>query len=274
MGYAISSLGESIGTVLDEPILIAGIGITWLISTIAYMALTSIPFVGMFLALVVWIVPAFALAGTLAMAAEGIRGSPSFDHLIEGLEEYWQRMVGAFAVLFVGYMVLMFAITIAIVLLVLFGIVGADLSAGADPAVGSALGIGFVLVMAAIVLVVAAIGIAIQFFDAAIVVGDVGVIDSFKTSLSVARSNPISVVGYTILRGILAYVPVVLAVLAAVAGGVVGGMMMSEDIAFLAAFAFAFLVFVVAAPVVWTVLSVYHVSYFTRASGLREHSRL
>ncbi|MEY7847592.1 hypothetical protein AB7C87_00090 [Natrarchaeobius sp. A-rgal3] len=269
-------MGESIGTVLAHPILIAGIGITWVISSIIYMALTSIPFIGMFLALVAWIVPALALAATLAMAYEGVRGSPSFDHLMEGLEENWQRMIGAFVVLVMGYMTLMLTITVGIILLFLFGIVGADMSAGTGggPAVLSALGVGFLLVMGLVALLVAVVGIAIQFFDAAIVVGDADVIGSFKTSMSVARSNPISIVGYTILRGLLVYVPVVLAVLAGVTGGIAGGVLLSEDLAVFGGFALAFVVFVVSAPVIWTVLSVYHVSYFTHASGLRNRGHL
>ncbi|RQG90411.1 DUF7847 domain-containing protein [Natrarchaeobius chitinivorans] len=266
MGYAISSFQEAIGTVLEHPTLIAGIGVTSMIGMFLYMFIAYIPFVGMFVA---WIIPALMLAAVLTMAYEGVRGTPSFDHLVNGLEDSAVPMILAFLLLMAVYMVAGFGFAIVFVALIFAGAMSADSAAdagaGADPAMFEALGLGIIALFVITFLVIFLVGIIIQFFDAAIVVGDAGVVDAFKASWGVVRSNPISVLGYTLMRIVIGYVPVIVAGILAGIGALIG----SGDQAFYLAALLAVLGFVVVGPIVWTIMFVYHVSYFDQASGNR-----
>lgn len=272
MGYAISSLSESVGTVAEHPILVLGIGLTAVVGMVLTLVISYIPFIGFFVS---WIVPAIMLAAILTMAREGIRGAPNIGHLFDGISENAGSMLGAFALLFAVYFVVSIVFVILGFVLFFAGMANMDPAATAgSPGAGpptetlGALGFGFIALIGVFTLGGLVVGAIIQFFDAAIVVGDAGALDSFKQSWGVFSSNPLSVIGYTVLRGIIYYVPIVV-------GGVVGFAVSTvapgSDTALLA-FGIGGLAFLVTAPVVWTLLFVYHVTYFDRASGSRSRS--
>ncbi|THE66336.1 hypothetical protein D8Y22_03440 [Salinadaptatus halalkaliphilus] len=264
MGYAIRSLQEALGTILETPKLLIGIGVTSLFGTLLYLFVSYIPLIGMFVA---WTIPALTLAAVLTMAYEGLHGTAGFDDLITGLEEYAVSMLGAFFALFAVSTVASFAFVFLVVALVFAGAFSMETTAdaGPDPAMLDALGIGIIALIVLAVLLWTVVWIVVQFFDAAIVVDGVGVIDAFKSSWGVVRSNPLSVIGYSLIRGTLMWIPVIIAAIVAAAAS----MAAPADQAFLYALLGGGSVFIVLSPLVSSLLIVYHTSYFDHASGNR-----
>jgi len=86
-----------------------------------------------------------------------------------------------------------------------------------------------------------------QFLTVSIIIGDQSVTDSFKTSANIVKSNPLSVIGYTLSRGALLVGSIVLSLLlltiaietAEVIGVIIGGFVLIAIFALVATFFYA-----------------------------------
>ncbi|UPV73849.1 hypothetical protein M0R89_15045 [Halorussus limi] len=141
----------------------------------------------------------FFMGGLLSMADEGLSGTTRLGTFVRGGKANYVRLLGAmvlFGVLLtvVGFVVLVVG---AVVGAVVFGI-----SAGA--AGQSLAGSGVSVVFLVLLVLLGALAFLLpvfvfQFYAAAVVVSDLGIVDSFKRSAAVVRRNLVSTLGYTVV---------------------------------------------------------------------------
>ncbi|KTG09890.1 hypothetical protein AUR64_09700 [Haloprofundus marisrubri] len=197
----LQSFTQSLRTVLKQPTLFAPATIYALLSLPAIvLPLLGVRFVGPISSLLLVLVSPFFVGGIVGMAREALGGQTSLSTFVaEGKENYLTLLLAnvlLFALFFVGFLVFGFA-GFAIVILV--GV------AVPDPTAGVGLGIALFALAAFLIplLAVLLFQFFFQFYTIAIVVEDAGVVDGFKRSYGVVRSNLLSVFGYTLLVFVL-----------------------------------------------------------------------
>lgn len=260
MGAAIDALGDSIDIARRSPNLILGGVVATVLLVVVGGVLSFIPLLGPVLAQVV--VTPIALAGMIAMANAAATDSASFGDFTDGIGDHSTTLMGAFALLYVVWMVIGMVFFVA-ALFVGFGVLSAG-AASSDPggAVG-ALGGTFLLVVGVFALLFLLVAIVTQFLDVAVVVGEADATGSFGESIELVTSGPLSVVGYSILRGVVALVGIGVPFLVGVAG-VVWGIEDGGTVALLAGVG----VMLLALPVGLAFIYAYHVAYYRRRAGV------
>lgn len=260
MGAAIDALGDSIGIARRNPNLVLGGVVATVLLVVVGGVLSFIPLLGPVLAQVV--ITPIALAGMIAMANAAATDSATFGDFTDGIGDHSTTLMGAFALLYVVWIVLGMVFVVAVIF------VGAGvLSAGAassDP--GSAMGAlgGTVLLLIGVFGIVALlVAIVTQFLDVAVVVGEADATGSFGESIELVTSGPLSVVGYSLLRALVALVGIgVPFVVGAV--GVGWGLEDGGAVPIVAGVG----VMLLAVPVGLAFIYAYHVSYYRRRAGV------
>jgi len=221
MGAAIDALGLTGDALRRNPVLVAGAAILALGATVSQVASNLIPLVGGLLGLLYLFVEPLLTGGYLGMANQAVDGDTGLDGFVQNAKDNYLRLLGARLLVF-GV-----AIVVAIALVIVFAVLGAgilgslDTAAGGEPgsAVGAAAGaaslaiLGLFLVVVLLFLLVAFL---LQFYEAAIVLADAGVIESFRYSFQLVRDNVVSALGYSVL---VVVASIVFQVLTLVAGG-------------------------------------------------------
>jgi len=205
MGAVLEGLSDTGRIVVDHPVVLVAAVLTGVLAPVVSFVLGLIPLLGG-LAYFVFVQPVF-VGGLLNMAVDAAEGDVSADSYVEGVTGNYGSLAGVYAIL-VG---ITLALTVvAGVLAVVFGLAGAIGGSGtagpaADPGVAALGGaIGGVGVVVLVSLVVAlAVAVVVQFVEAAVVVGDAGAGGAYSDSLAVLRDNPLSVMGYTLVRLVL-----------------------------------------------------------------------
>ena len=159
------------------------------------------------------VVPFFQ-GGLLGMASEAIRGKTSLSTLIaEGKANYVPLLL-AYVVLLAVNVVFAFVVVFAVVIAVIgvsiggvggSGIDGSGIAGGVDVASGVASG-GGVTLLAVIGVVAGGLALAyllvtffVQFYSHAIVLDDTSLVDGFRRSVGLVRSNLLGVFGYSLV---------------------------------------------------------------------------
>lgn len=260
MGAAIDALGDSIDISTRNPNIVLGGVVAMILLVGVGGVLSLIPLIGPLVTNVV-VVP-IALAGMVAMANAAATGSASFRDFTDGISDYSFTMMGAYALLFVVQLGLGFLLVIGF-FFAGFSALTAGAAAGDPGAAFGAMGGTVLLVFAIVMLVAAAIFLVTQFLDVAVVVGDADATGSFGEAIELVSSGPLSVVGYSILRGVVGLV----------VGGVptllgLGAVVYGADGGWTIPMAVGLLVIVVALPVGFAFLYSYHVAYYRRRTGV------
>jgi hypothetical protein len=147
------------------------------------------------------IVP-FVMGGMIGMADEGLDGHTSASAFIEYGKSNYVRVLAAYLLL-VALMVVLY-LGVSIVGGILTVIVGISvLSSGAGS--GTMMGV-FFLLFAFTFLVMAIPAFFFQFFAHAVVLDDMGIVDSFKRSFGVVRNNFLTVLGYFLVVMVAGFV--------------------------------------------------------------------
>jgi len=152
------------------------------------------------------IVLPFFQGGVLGMASEAIRGKTSLDTLIaEGKANYLSLLLAYFVLLAIN-LLFSFVVFFGVIVAVIGTSLGTDSGEFGDPmaATGSVPGGLTLLAVVGIVavgflLVYFLITFFIQFYAHAVVLDDRELVDGFRRSVGVVRSNLLSVFGYTLL---------------------------------------------------------------------------
>jgi hypothetical protein len=201
------------GDVLSRnPVLLGGAAVIG-VGAMTLQAFNSlpVPFLGLLVGLLYFFVEPLLAGGYLNMANEGVDGDAGFDDFTDGARENYVDLLAARLITFAPFLV--YSLVAAVVFFVVAGVamVGAAGGPGADPGAGSdaMLGaLGIVSVVFGVVLFGLPLipGFVIQFYPAAIVVGDASALESFKYSYRLVREYPVSALGYTAVAALLGLV--------------------------------------------------------------------
>ncbi|HKJ59880.1 MAG TPA: hypothetical protein VKA37_11670 [Halobacteriales archaeon] len=277
MGPAIDSLRPALRVTGRNPTFLGAALLTLIGSGIASVAVGWIPVVGEIVNSVL-VTPAFS-ALLLGMAAAGLAtDAASLGDGVETLRASYRSLVGAYALLVAGVLlvVVVWSVEVAVVLLVegsgdLLGSLPASgstsLGAATDPGTVGTSPVAITPEVAAPILVITVValalalvgGLAVQFFDVAIVVDGESALASFGTSWRLFREDPASVVGYSLIRMLPVVVTGVAVATGYVAGvrlaGLVGGVL------------FALPVVALLGPITFAFITSYHVAYYEARAG-------
>lgn len=206
---AISALSRTGDALQRNPILFAAGAIVALegaVVSTGYQLPVGGVLVGGFLSLVFLFVEPFLAGGLLGMGSGALGGSTDFDRFVDAGKEYYTRLLGA-RLLTIGVTIAYWLVG-AVVMVVLVVFVAGFQGGSGGPAAGAPSPtpgvdpLALVLLLGGalfFVLLYYAAGFLVQFHPAAIVLEDEGLIDSFKRSYRVVRSEPLSALGYSVI---------------------------------------------------------------------------
>jgi len=193
----IGALKRSLTIIWDNPVIL---GVTFILALfgipgVAMQGATPeselfmLPGILLYALLMILITP-FFMAGILGMAGEARKtGATSFSTFTRESKRNYVRLL-------LGYILFMIII-MAIAMVSIFG--GIFIGLMWNPiALLIAVGLAMILTLAS--------SLFLQFFDVGIVLGDYGVIETFKKSFGFAKSKFVSVFGYSILRAFISIV--------------------------------------------------------------------
>lgn len=200
MGHTADALVDTGRIVSGQPIVAVVAVLTGMVAPVVSFAFGLVPLIGS-LIYFVFVQPVF-VGGLLHMADRGMDGETGVNDWADGVQDHYASLAGAFGLL--ALLVLAF-VMLAIVFVFVFGVAGGiTAGAGSDPGAGAgfagvfgAMGIGLLVV----VVLGLVVGILVQFVDTAVVVGGAGAVDAFGQSIATVKQHPLSVLGYSLLRG-------------------------------------------------------------------------
>lgn len=259
MGAAIQALPKGVKNVMQNPVLI-GISIAAMVAMIPLLVvggivalvLSLVPIVGQLAARVLVAVPlkVLLLGGLVGAAGKGFRGDLSFGDYLTVVKENARSLGGAYAIYEGG----IFILGLALGVVMLFVVFGGSLAMGAmtDPGTMAGFGAGMIVLYLIAIALFLAVAVVFQFLDVAVVLGDHDATGAFGESWRLVRDAPLSVLGYTLLRGLLGFAIVLPGILITVAAtqvadalAVVGGV-----------------VTLLLYPVAFAVVMSYHAAYY------------
>lgn len=179
--------------------------------------LASLPLTG-----ITYLVMPFFIGGMLAMADEGLDGVTRFDTFVAAGKANYLRLLVSMVLFGVAIGVLAFAVVIGVAVIGVFAI-GVNATGAGSPmatmggglATIAVLGlVGFLLVMVPVFF--------LQFYAPAIVVSDLGVVESFKRSAGLVRRNLLSTLGYTAIVSLVGVVAGLAGAIVSTLGGLYG----------------------------------------------------
>ena len=198
----------------------------------------------------------------LGMAAAGLAtNAATVSDGVGTLRSSYRSLLGAYAVLVVGVLVVVLSGAVAVAAVLFLGVVvepAGGLRAAGSTAIPAS---GPVVAVSVVALAVALVGgLALQFFDVAVVVDDESALSAFAVSWRLYAEDPLGVVGYSVLR----LVPVVAAGLVVGTGYELGRAVAAGTGGLLLAVAAAVLV----SPPAFAFVTAYHVAYYeARTAG-------
>jgi len=141
----------------------------------------------------------FLMGGMLSMAAEALDGSTRFDTFVSGGKEHYVRLLGSMVLFAVGFGILGFVVLVVGVMVAIF-VVGSGPGAAGHPFALSAGAIGGLVAFGLVAALVLLLPVFFfQFYAAAIVVSDLGIVESFQRSAALVRRNLVSTLGYFVV---------------------------------------------------------------------------
>lgn len=207
MGYALDALPMGVKNVQRNPILVAisiAVGVATLPVLLVAAALIIIPLVGpVFTRIVIaGAIKPLLIGGIVGVAGAGFATSVGFGDYLDTVKENFVSLAGTFLLYEVG----VFVFSIVLVAVMLFtGLLGsfAGAAAGESALASTGMGLGIVATYLLGLLAIVTYAVVFQFLDVAVVLGDHGATAAFGKSWQLVREAPLSVLGYTVLRGLL-----------------------------------------------------------------------
>lgn len=204
MGATITALRNSVRTVASQPHIILVTALAFFAALLAGTTLSFIPIIGQ---LIGPPISAALMAGIIGMVGYSAFNNrqASIDDYSHSLKSRGTTVFGAVVLEQIAFVMLFL---LSAVILFVVGIGGAVLESGASGpdqanAVFGALGTGISLVFLLIFLGVAFLLFVFQFLNAAVVLGNQSIGGAYNTAFGIVKNNPISTLGYTLIRGTL-----------------------------------------------------------------------
>jgi|AntDeeMetagen285_2_1112576.scaffolds.fasta_scaffold08965_2 hypothetical protein len=197
----IGSLSTGIGTLKRNPVIWAVV----LAYSLASAGLAGLQLIDPLLvlagyAVLLFVVP-FYLGGIIGTVEEGLRGSATVGRFFSDGTSNYLSIFGGSLVLGIITFVLYFVVGIVGLILAIF-VLGFGSMADVTSAAIAVLVVGGLLAL----LVVLLPWFFLQFFPAAVVVDDLGLVDSFKRSGGIVKNNFLSVLGFDVLAFLISLV--------------------------------------------------------------------
>lgn len=261
MGVALDSataVFQRIGQSAPAVVLLGAVAVAL---AVVNMIVSLIPLVG-WIASPLVVTPVVS-AGTLALAAAiYTRGDFDLSLFVQSVKEYFVPLIGAYLAFGVAMIGLILIGAIAFTFVV--GLSAAAVSSG-DPSAAavSSLGIGGSLFTIAFGVVIFGALFVFQFVPVSIVTNGTGVADSFRQLAGVIKANPLSVIGYAVIRQVFGAIPVGIGVIAFAIVGFVIETGSPGSVTTGAALLGGLFGGLIGIPL----QQIYHVAYFSRASS-------
>lgn len=197
----IGSLSTGVGALKRNPVIWAFV-LAYSLASAGLAALQLIDPLLVFAgyAVLLFVVP-FYLGGIIGTIEEGLRGNATAGQFFSDGTSNYLSIFGGTLVLGIVTFVLYFVVGIVGLILSIF-VLGFGSMADVTSAAIAVLVVGVLLSL----LVVLLPWFFLQFFPAAVVVDDLGLVDSFKRSGSIVRNNLLSVVGFDLLAFLISLV--------------------------------------------------------------------
>jgi hypothetical protein len=264
MGATIDALSHGVKNVQENPKLVTYSYVLMMLAFVLAIplgifafVLVLIPVVGAFFARPVMIIPlkTLMLGGMVGLAGAAFAGSVEFEDLTETYKEHGLSLAAAFAIQ--ELVVVLFSFVLVVVLfVVVFGgtmsLSAVGSSAGGSELAAAGFGIAVIGLYVAALVVLFAITAFFQFLDVAVVLGDHGPGEAVKECWRLVRNGPVSVAGYTLMRGLLGGVILLPGYVLAIVGSEV-----FEPLTWV-----GFVVILLLYPVAMAVLMSYHAAYY------------
>ncbi|WP_256300278.1 DUF7847 domain-containing protein [Haloarchaeobius salinus] len=157
---------------------------------------TGLPIVASLFNLVTVLLVPFLIGGIYGMAYEGLDGTTSLATFWRAGRENYVSLLVAAIFFALAVFVVVFVAVVVLTFLTIFSVGVSGLEGGVSPGallVPGVVGLLFLLLYLAAV-------VSLQFYEAAIVVDDADVLDSFKRSYRFVRGNVLSTIGFTVVR--------------------------------------------------------------------------
>lgn len=210
MGHAIDALPAGVKNVRSNPSLIGysfGLLVVSLVVAaplaVVAVVLSFVPIFGQLLArpLVAIPVKTLLLGGMVGLSGAGFAGSVGVDDLKRTYSEHGVSLAAAFAI----YELLLVVVSIALVVVMVVVVLGGTVSATAIQSELAAGGLGVLIVAmyVGVVVLLAVIAAVFQFLDVAVVLGEKSATGAVGECWRLVRNGPLSVAGYTLLRGLV-----------------------------------------------------------------------
>lgn len=257
MSASVASLGDAFSTVRANPRFTALTGIVLLVTIIGASILSIIPLIGQIASnAIIGVVGGGIIAAIAAGTERHATGSVSADDFTTQLSSYATTLLGTYLLAAAAYLALTIIGVVAVFGAALAGTTGGSLGQTGTttlPAIGAGAGIAFVLFPIAVLLV----AIPLQFLNVAVVIDDQSITGAFGEAMSTVINNPLSVIGYSLIRGIFMITSVLL-IIAIIAG--------AETVNETLALASAVILIPVIGSVAVTVFYAHHTHYYRRLS--------
>lgn len=144
----------------------------------------------------------FFIGGLLSMASEAIGGVTRFETFVAGGKENYLQLLGAMLLFAVLFGVFATVVVVGLTTTAIFA-VGMNSAGAAGPMGGNAGAMGTVALFGLVGGFLMLLPLFfLQFYAAAVVVSDLGVVDSFKRSAGIVRRNFVSTLGYSVIAGL------------------------------------------------------------------------
>lgn len=273
---ALDAVGVMTDAISRNPILFGGAAVIGTASMLMNVA-SQIPLIGLLIGLFYFFVEPYLAGGYLGMANEAVSGETSFDAFTEsGKENFADLLVARLivAVPLVTYVLLVSVVGAFVIGASVMSMTDGPAGEPSPEAIGAVGIIGLAIVLVSFVLFVVPY-IFLQFYPAAIVIGNAGPMESFTYSFKLVKANFPSVLGYTAIAfavGLVLLIPTVLSGQSQILGRALGetatgsatGGVVSGFITRIVVFG---VTFVVAKTIVVAVVRTYYVSFVRSVTG-------
>lgn len=270
MGPAIDALGDVVTLVRYNPIIVAVGVVAAILSFASSLLLRQLSIV---------VYPLF-VGGMLATVWAGRNGEAELGDFLAGAKDNYLSLLGANLLFALSLMGAAFIAALVAIVPTFFlgfsssgGLVGSGATAPPTGVPGGSmlagLGVFLFVVFAVFVLVIVAVAAMAQLFDVAIVAEGRSAVGGFNRAWELFRAAPGSLLGYTILRGLIGAIIVVVPLLAvaALGVGVSLGLGAGMDAFGPLALVLLALYLLVLVPAGFVFAQTYHVAYFNRLTA-------
>ena len=202
----------------------------------------------------------FFVGGLLAIAYEGLDGNGRFETFLDGGRANYLRLLGAMVLFGVLFSVITVAVVIGVGVVAVF-VVGMNVTGAGGGLAASGGGLAVVAIAGLLGFLALVLPMYfLQFYAPAIVVSNLGVVESFERSAGLVRRNLVPTLGYMAISAVVGVVAGLAGVVVTVFGGIYAGTAGTEPL--LPEVGVAVLVLVMVLVVgVTTVISAFGVTY-------------